>query len=399
MPQVESPDQKRTYLPSLEGIRGYAFLLVFFYHYLPASLFPYRTNPWLYPVSLVLGVSWLAVPMFFALSGYLIGGILYDTRDREGYFKVFYSRRILRIFPVYYLTLLIVALFDSLHGVSLDLSYWAQFLYIQNLVPGYARFPHAAPANQIVHLWSLAVEEQFYLLWPLVVWLCRDRRTLLKVTAVLIVACSIIRFLAPWLHISSSRSYFATPTRVDAILLGVMLALIRRDLIYKRLEPFAKYVALAGTAGMMGMIIITGSAAPSTPNRIAVLFPLVNLTAAALVVAVMEENSFLCRVCSLRWITWLGSLSYGLYVFHLTYGKWFIDSVLPRVAALMPAPCALVVTALIAFALTLLLAVVSYRFIELPAINLKKRFKYGPVRKAPAPQESLEQSFAPSGID
>jgi peptidoglycan/LPS O-acetylase OafA/YrhL len=257
---------------------------------------------------------------------------------------------------------------------------------------------NTAPSNQVIHLWSLAVEEQFYLTWPLVVWLCRDRRTLLKVTFALIGICSLVRFLAPLIHISVERSYLATPTRVDAILLGVVLALVRKDSIYKRLEPFAKYVAIAGIAVMMATIIVTGSAYPFTPGRIAVLFPIVNLTAAAVVVAVMEENSFLCRVCSLRWITWLGSLSYGLYVFHLTYRTWFLNSVASRLAVYMPFRCALVVTALIGFGITLLLAVLSYRFIEQPAINLKKRFKYGAVRKARAPKEMLERFPAASGL-
>ena len=106
-------------------------------------------------MSLVLGVSWLAVPIFFALSGYLIGGILYDTRNREGYFKVFYSRRILRIFPVCYLTLLLVALVDSLHGISLIYqTIGLTSSHIQNLLPGYEHSRNTAPTNQIIHLWS-----------------------------------------------------------------------------------------------------------------------------------------------------------------------------------------------------------------------------------------------------
>ena len=187
-------------------------------------------------------------------------------------------------------------------------------------------------------------------------------------------------------------------TRVDAILFGVVLALVRRDLIYQRLEPFAKYVAIIGIAAMMATVIVTGSAYPFTPGRITIMFPVVNLTAAAVVVAVMEENSFLCRACSLRWITWLGSLSYGLYVFHLPYRTWLLNTVAPRLAVYMPSRCALVVTALIGFAITLLLAVLSYRFIEQPAINLKKRFKYGAVRKVPAPSETLERFPAASGL-
>jgi peptidoglycan/LPS O-acetylase OafA/YrhL len=393
MPKSEANDRQRTFLPSLEGIRGYAFLPVFFAHYFPVSRFPYNSSPWLFPMSLVMDTAWLAVPIFFALSGYLIGGILYDTRDRAGYFRVFYGRRILRVFPIYYITLLVVAYIDFIHGVPLNHNYWSHFLYIQNLLPGYTGHLNEAPFVQIIHFWSLAVEEQFYLTWPLVVWLCRDRRTLLKVTALLISLCCIVRFLAPWMHFSVVRCYFVTPTRVDAILLGVVLALVRHETIYKRLEPFAKFIALAGISSMIVMAIWTGHATPQTNLRLALQIPCVNLTAAAIIVAVMERGSLLCRMCSVRWACWLGSLSYGLYIFHFTYVDWFLKSFEPRLAAYMPRPCAFIASAAVAFCLTLALAVLSYRFVEQPAINLKRRLKYGPVRNQ-KPLDATDPSLA-----
>ncbi|MGA2672938.1 MAG: acyltransferase [Terracidiphilus sp.] len=393
MPKLETTDRQRTYLPSLEGLRAYAFLPVFLAHYFPVSLFPYHSSLWLLPMSLAMDTAWLAVPIFFVLSGYLIGGILYDTRDRVGYFKVFYSRRILRVFPVYYITLLVVAYIDLIHGVPLNYNYWSHFLYIQNLLPGYTGHLIEAPSVQTIHFWSLAVEEQFYLTWPLVVWLCRDRRTLLRVTALLIVLCCVVRLLSPWMHLSTTRCYFLTPTRVDAILLGVVLALVRHGTIYKRLEPFAKFVALAGVSVMIITAIWTGHTMPGTYLRVALQIPCVNLTAAAIIIAVMERGSLFCRICSARWACWLGSLSYGLYVFHLTYAGWFLKSFEPRLAVYMPRPWAFIASAAVAFCLTLALAVLSYRFVEQPAMNLKKRLKYGPVRNQ-KPLDATEPSLA-----
>ena len=109
MTEVNRPDSQRKFIPSLEGVRGYAFLLVFFAHCCNAIGF-FPLGRWWYPVRLLEELEWAAVPIFFVLSGYLIGGILIDTREREGYFKVFYRRRILRVFPLYYLTLIGVGL-------------------------------------------------------------------------------------------------------------------------------------------------------------------------------------------------------------------------------------------------------------------------------------------------
>jgi peptidoglycan/LPS O-acetylase OafA/YrhL len=395
MPQLENTDRQRIYLPSLEGIRGYAFLVVFFAHYFPFDMPIASSKPWLTPLVLVTKIAWIGVPIFFVLSGYLIGGILYDTRDRVGFFRVFYCRRILRVFPVYYLTLLAIAIWESMHGIPLTLVFFRHFFYIQNLFAGMDN-SFAPPFNQTGHFWSLAVEEQFYLLWPLVVWLCRSRRSLLRVTWILIVLCCVVRFSAAWMHLSPQSCYFMTPTRVDAILLGVVLALIRHDRIYKQMEPFAKYVAMAGIAVVMALATMSSIplGLPFTYTRVAFEIPLVNIVATAIIVAVLEEKSLLNNLCSLRWISWLGSLSYGLYVFHFVYQDWFRDSLAIHLKRHMPGYVATAITIATASCLTLLLAILSYRFIERPAMNLKKRIKYGGPRSPEAPHEPAEPIFA-----
>lgn len=373
--------RQRRFIPSLEGVRGYAFLLVFFMHYFARSDFPFENSPWTYPIFLLRQTAWVTVPVFFVLSGYLICGILCDTREREGYFKVFYSRRILRVFPVFYLTLLAVAVVDAHDRLPLGHVFWSHFFYIHNLLPGYKGGGHWAAEGQITHLWSMAVEEQFYLVMPLLVWICPNRRVLLRLVLGMIAACFAVRFGAPWLGVTSRQMDFWTPTRVDAILMGAALAIVARDPIYKRMEPCAKYVSIAGLAAIAAISIRTAGAPPSTEILSAILISVLNITAAALVISVLKADSLPSRLCSQSWICWLGSRSYGLYLFHYTYMNWFLTSFAGRLSTHMSRQPALLLSIGAAFSLTLVLAILSYRFIEQPAMDLKKRIAYGPVKQ------------------
>lgn len=159
----------RAYYPALDGLRAIAFLLVFSQHYVQL--------PW----------GWTGVEIFFVLSGFLITGILYDTRDAQHRFKYFYIRRSLRILPLFYFVLVVVTVFGLLVHSRMSWGWLAWFFYFGNILP----FLHqAAPqsafgltslgtvlspthnwlAMSVRHFWSLCIEEQFYLLWPAVVY-------------------------------------------------------------------------------------------------------------------------------------------------------------------------------------------------------------------------------------
>jgi len=394
MIKSDNPGVQRKFLPSLEGVRGYAFLLVFLAHTCGNLGYVAQSR---YPVRLIEGIAYVSIPVFFVLSGYLICGILIETREREGYFKIFYSRRILRVFPLYYLTLAAVALICVLKGYSLTSGFWIHFLYIQNLFPNYIAGFASPPGSILVHLWSMGVEEQFYLLWPLVVWFCPNRRVLLRVTLVLIACSFALRFAAPWLNVKPFATNFWTPTRVDAILLGAVLVMIRDGKFYRWLEPIAQYVALCGAGVIAVMTLISGVSVFHTPLSAASMISLWNITAAALVVAIMREGSFLYRVCSMKGICWLGARSYGLYLFHFIYLEWLFNRLTPLVGRFMPFRCAQLVVAGCVFGLTVLLASLSYRFIEEPAMNLKKRLRYGAVKKPHIQQESADSTLVDAG--
>ena len=385
-------DPKRRYLPSLEGVRGYGFLLVFCGHYFSSEDLARPGSVKLKLLTALSSLGLFAVPAFFVLSGYLIGGILYHTRDRRGYFRVFYSRRIVRVFPVYYLTLLAIAAFYWMRHLPINFRLWAHLLYIQNLLPGYTK-SLTGPVTMI-HFWSLAVEEQFYLLWPLVVWRFRDRRQLIGISTVLIVMCSAFRLAAPAPFLSSAF----TLTRVDAILMGVLLSLMSESLIYRQLMPFAKWATLCGVMTMALLAYFNGTAWSNTHVGKEIWIPLANVTALAMIMAVLEEKSFLNKICSLKWICWLGSLSYSLYIFHFTFRHFFLDDLTTQLSANMRWSFAVLAAGALAFCVTLLLSLLSYHLIEGPLMRLKRHLRYGAVNEPHMfPAEIVEPALAKTG--
>jgi peptidoglycan/LPS O-acetylase OafA/YrhL len=390
MGKIQFVNERQGYIPSLEGIRGYAFLLVFFAHYFWPSLLAHPGTIKFGFLQGIMAIAFFTVPTFFVLSGFLIGGILYNTQDREGYFKAFYGRRILRVFPLYYLTLLAVACFAVIQKYDFVRNYhfWSHFLYIHNICPGYTKW-HNSHVD-LIHFWSLGIEEQFYLLWPLVVWFLRDRRKLIGFTSLLIVGICGFRFLAPFfLMMTPLQLLYSTSTRVDGILLGVLLALVRPNAMFERIKPFAKWVTLSGITIGVILALCNGEGFATTFVGAEIWIPLANFTAFAIVVAVMEENSWMNWACSRRWICSLGKLSYGLYVFHLIYMYFFMHTLAPRLARHMWQPLAILSCGVLAFLLTLALALLSYRFIESPLLKLKGHMKYG--AKMPAQRVRLEE--------
>ncbi len=249
----------------------------------------------------------------------------------------------------------------------------------------------------MVHFWSLAVEEQFYLIWPLVVWRFRDRRKLITVVSVLILLCCLVRFAAPVLSISAPRMGNFTPTRADAIMLGVLLSLVCESALYRQLIPMAKWAALAGIIAVALLAFFKGGLWASTLAGKEVAIPLANFTAVAIVVAVMEQGSPLNRMCSQRWVCWLGALSYSLYVFHLTFSSFFVYYLTPRLDLHMRHSLALLTSSALAFCLTLVLSLLSYRLIEGPMIKLKGRLKYGAAKTLPSSQKIGEPVLISAG--
>ena len=366
------------YFPALDGLRAIAFLMVFGAHYLKL--------PW----------GWTGVDVFFVLSGFLITGILYDTRDQVHRVRNFYVRRTLRIFPLYYgLMLLLLLSYPLFHwrwswGWLLWPAYLGNFFRgihpyayrsSMELLADFQAVSRTFPAVQLFfgHFWSLCVEEQFYLIWPWVVFRVRDRKKLLSICLACVVICPIMRLVGnhslPQFMLDQEALYRWTPFRVDALLLGGLVALVRRGPSPRRLLIGAR----AGFAVLLSVFVLWLALKPAAlPGTVADMYPawhftrgllFVDLLSACLIVMALESGSVVYRIFSVRPLRWLGRISYGAYVFHdiphyllyrliLHYHVWD-----PRDAI-----------ALAGFACTLLLSWASFRWYETPFIRLKERW-------------------------
>ena len=207
-------------MPALDGVRGLAILLVVMHNFSLLSE-PHGVGASLLAAWLDRG--WVGVQLFFVLSGFLITGILLDTRTSSNYFSAFFGRRVLRIWPLYYATLLVMfVVLPMLHvwpGVSLrdqPHELWLT-VYLSNWVEPFY------PRNSLPHFWSLAVEEQFYVVWPFLVYRCNARQVLKASLAIAVVALA-IRYALLSAALPADAVYKFSVCRMDALALGAAAA-------------------------------------------------------------------------------------------------------------------------------------------------------------------------------
>jgi peptidoglycan/LPS O-acetylase OafA/YrhL len=356
---VAWPSDQR-YVEAFDGVRAMAVLLVIAYH----------TRAMLDPVDagLLAGIArngWVGVDVFFTLSGFLITGILLRTRGQPGWFRNFYVRRILRIFPLYYGLVTLVLGARLLAGAPNVHPWWSFYAFVSNWFVGRS----AAEDFALDVSWSLAIEEQFYLLWPAFVALA-PRRVFLVGIAVIVLACPVVRFVVH--DPSHLASYTDTWCRLDALAIGALAAVAWEDRVRWA-------VVGARVLAWPALGVVVALAAVGAMDMRAVGWAVPGYTVVAVAIALVLLALASDGVPAMRWIlTWrplvhVGRVSYGVYLLHP-----FVLGVLQVVVSGLPIrPAESAVASLVAFAVPPLIstavATLVFRTVEAPILALKDR--------------------------
>lgn len=368
------------HIPSLDGLRGLAILAVMASHLFPGSA---ASNPLVHAIQRMLTFGAAGVDLFFVLSGFLITGILFDSLGDQHFFRKFYARRALRIFPLYYGILLVFLVLTPWLGIAWHGVLWSLALYLQNTSliaePVYLFNP---PGITITHFWSLAVEEQFYLAWPLAVFLIRDRRRLLWTCAVVSLASILLRFtLFAW-HVSYQQINTNTLCRADSLLIGGSLSLLLRGGAHDTVLRSGRWLFLAA-ASYLGLepIVFAYVPGPAVEPRTWSLFFSLHYTLLALASAGLLlwslAPSLAQRVFSVRLLRFFGKYSYGLYILHLTALPALLPLLRGSLRHLVDNKGLIVVlSGLLTVSLSVAAAWLSYNLYEKRFLRLKRFFDY-----------------------
>lgn len=332
---------------------------------------------------MVATAGWVGVDLFFVLSGFLITGILYDARGEHFYFRHFYIRRCLRIFPLYYAVLVLFFVVLSRLREVRELGYvipadqmW-YWTYSVNVIIAADGWPQAF---LLAHFWSLAVEEQFYFVWPFVIFLLPLRR-LLVVCATCTLLGLAVRLGLVWSghHLAA---YVLTPARIDSLAVGAILALLARRPQGLSVRRRLVWLVAVGTGAPLALIMARRhelSTMDALVDTIGYTLLACLFGAGLLLVLTASARSRLGGIFSSRGLRLMGRYSYGLYVLHhpiliVTSRQLFTASDLPVMWGSQLPAFGLYV--MVAGGLSVAAAVASWHAYESPFLNLKKAFPY-----------------------
>jgi peptidoglycan/LPS O-acetylase OafA/YrhL len=365
-----SATTRRPHYPGLDGLRGIAILAVFLSHYSGGHT---AGNSVAHFVAGVLDAGWMGVDLFFVLSGFLITGILLDTADDPNRVLNFYARRALRIFPVFYGVLFVFLLLTPvlhLHWLPQHLLY---FFYLSNMIPMLT--PHAIPPGRgvdLVHFWSLAVEEQFYLVWPLVVWRVVNRKLLFRIAVGIMAAALVLRVLLVAKGVPSNIIYQLLPTRADSLICGSLLALAVR---WQNGHKLALTPVFVGS-GIGVLIIFWASGGTSHDSALisTLGYTLIALFFGCVVYYAQQKSGWVRRASDHSVLRFFGRYSYGLYIYHgvlLVFLVPLLGLLQAKTHSLMLGGACFV---LLSFGVSLAVSMVSYHLIEHPILRYKRNF-------------------------
>ncbi len=358
-------------ITELDGLRGIAILMVVFFHYGSVQLSG-NTNFFAKIVEKATYFGWAGVDLFFVLSGFLICSVLLRSRDSKKYFSTFYKRRILRILPVYFLLLFIyiilshlpffyrVSFLSIIKGVPL----WSYFAFLQNF---FMACTNSFGSKPLSVTWSIAIEEQFYIIFPVVVFYFKKWGLLFFLLLTIITAPVFRTQYDQWLP-----AYVLLQTRMDALSFGALIALVNYYFDLKRWAE--KYylplilIMLTSVLSCFAVRYLYGEIGTIRHTLFAIFF------SCLLLFAITKQSSFFARVLRNKYLTGVGAISYSLYLFHLIilgichfiFGNNQIGITDVKD----------VFITLLALSVSFIFSYLIYRFFEVPAVLLGKKIQY-----------------------
>jgi peptidoglycan/LPS O-acetylase OafA/YrhL len=351
---------KLSYLPELDGLRGLAIIFVILFH----ANFSFFSG------------GFIGVEIFFVLSGFLITSLLIQEFDSTGTIKLsyFYMRRVLRLGPA--LLLLLIA-FCILSFLLLSeekanrnfIDVLISLFYLSN----WARAFDFYPPDFLGHTWSLSIEEQFYILWPIILLILlrankKNRLPIICFAVMVALVSWLLRIYFVMSDVPLERVYNGLDTRADSLMVGCALGvLIPSRLISEKIKDalsgWLEYIAPFSIALLLFLSFISNW----QDNRIHYLgFFVVELLVAILILdIIINENSMARKILAMRWLVWVGSISYGLYLWHYPIFKTMFALGFNGLMVV-----------LLGTFVTFIIAICSYYFLERPMLKFKKPFNH-----------------------
>lgn len=371
-------------IPQLDGIRGLAILLILIWHYYVFLPVPGTINIF---IKKFLILSWCGVDLFFVLSGFLIGGILLDNKSAKNYYSTFYFRRICRILPIYFILVFsFIALYQS--GIwknnpplgwlfNRPLPLWSYATFTQNF---FVIKTGSFGANGLGVTWSLAIEEQFYLVLPFLIRLMSNSRLPILLISLIISAPLLRMILLFSFPTGGFAGYVLLPGRMDALFLGVLGAwMLRQENLFHHL--LSKRWLVYSATFFSGSIILFLTYLYNKPGSPAALVMMsIGLTLMAafflclILVSVTGNNKIVEKILNFSPLRGLGRVSYFVYLFHLVFlglAHIFILNQSPKNMDLINGT-----VTLFALFTTLTMATISWFIIEKPFVKYGHRVEY-----------------------
>jgi peptidoglycan/LPS O-acetylase OafA/YrhL len=366
------------HIRALDGLRGIAILLVLYFHF---------TNGYIHTFSGALyqfsDLGWCGVDLFFVLSGFLITGILLDAKGDSHYFQKFYMRRVLRIFPLYYgflFVLFVLVPFEyQLHSsvrqhMGEQVWLWA---YLTNF--DYFLSPHVLLTQlHLSHFWSLAVEEQFYLIWPAVIFWSQPK-TALRISAICIGVALLLRLFLMANHVSPAAIFNVTFCRMDSLAVGALCALlVRANVTTSNLMKAARWVTAISGVGLLLILSRRGQANANNAVMQSIGYSLLAFFFGGILLLSLNpsKGNIVSWLLSCPLLVVFGFYSYAIYVFHYPlvhlFDRWF--PVHRFSLELRSKILGVEVHVLCAMVASLFIAVLSWHLYEKHFLKLKKYF-------------------------